>query len=144
MKRIQAIRRPIKKFTLPSMTDQSQAKECDVNNIMKKYLKTGQITHLSSKQAIYADISQIPDLLEATIKVKEASEAFRALPASLREKLNNDPSQLPSYLSDPKNDEEAISYGLKVKRPNAHKNDELNDEKKSKKAQKPKEPVTEE
>jgi hypothetical protein len=45
-----------------------------------------------------------------------ANDAFMTLPAELRYKFNNDPQNFISYLQDPKNDEEAIKYGFKVKR----------------------------
>jgi len=102
--------------TEPSKTDQSQAKACDVNNIIAKYKKTGQLTHLKSKQGTYADLSEVTDLLGALTTVQKAQEAFETLPASLRKKLNNDPVRFIEYLKDPKNDEEAIKLGLKVKK----------------------------
>lgn len=96
-----------------SMTDPSFAPECDVNNIVKKYKNTGQITHLAKREGVYADVSTITDLLTATIQVQKASEAFKTIPAELRRKLNEDPAELIEFLNDPKNDEEAIYYGLK-------------------------------
>ena len=71
----------------PSRTDQSQAKECDVNHIMKKYIKTGQITHLAKVRGTYADVSEIPDLNEALMVVKQADETFSMLPAQVRKDL---------------------------------------------------------
>lgn len=100
----------------PSKTDQSQAKECDVNHIMKKYMKTGQITHLAKVRGTYADVSAIPDLNEALSIVKQADESFSSLPAQVRKRFGNDPSQLLEFLKDPKNDEEAIQLGLKESR----------------------------
>lgn len=98
----------------PSKTDQSQAPACDVNNIMAKYKKTGQITHLARKQGVYADVSQISDLQTAIEQVQSANNAFMSIPAELRAKLNNDPVKFIEYLQDPSNDEESIKYGLKT------------------------------
>lgn len=105
-----------KVFTInnsPSKTDQSFAEQCDINNIIRRYQKTGQVSHLSKHQGIYADISEIPDLQGAFQAVQDAQSAFMTLPASLREKFQNDPIQFVEYLSDSRNDEEAISLGLK-------------------------------
>lgn len=99
-------------FHDPSKADQTMKDECDVNNIMDRFMKTGQITHLKSKQGQFADVSEYGDLFETTLKVQEAEKAFMALPSQLRKKLNNDPRELPNYLSDPKNRDEAIKYGL--------------------------------
>ena len=37
----------------PSLTKQSFTKECDINNIMKKYQKTGAIDHVNKHEASY-------------------------------------------------------------------------------------------
>lgn len=97
----------------PSKTDQSFAKDCDVNEIIKKFTKSGQLTHLARKEGIYADVSQIQDLLGSYETVNLAHEAMQSLPSQLRAKLENDPAKLIEYLNDPKNDEEAIKLGLK-------------------------------
>lgn len=104
------------RFEEPSKADQSQKEQCDVNVIMRKYNKTGQINHINRFPGRYADVSEIPDLLQASVQLREAQLAFNALPAELRKKLNNDPINLVAYLNDPKNDEEAISFGLKSKK----------------------------
>lgn len=101
---------------LHSKTDQSFKKECDVNNIVKQYAKTGQITHLARTQGVFADLSNVDDLLSSYDDIKQAESAFLKVPAELRKKLHNDPNNLISYLQDPKNDLEAIQYGLKDKR----------------------------
>lgn len=43
----------------PSKTDQSFAKQVNINNIMARYIKTGQLTHLRNQQGVYADMSEI-------------------------------------------------------------------------------------
>lgn len=96
-----------------SLADQSQADECDVNNIMDKYLKTGQVSHLTNMQGQYADVSQIPDLHTALSQVTQAEQAFQSLPAELRERFNNSPIKMVEFLKDSKNDQEAINLNLK-------------------------------
>lgn len=93
-------------------TDQSFKEECDVNNIVSKFSKTGAITHISRIQGVYADLTEVTDLLAMKETVQMAQNAFDALPSSLRNKLNNDPSQFIEYLNDPKNSEELISLGI--------------------------------
>jgi phage internal scaffolding protein len=102
--------------SIPSKTDQSFKEECDVNNIITRYKKTGQLTHLARTQGKYADVSEMKDLQESFQTVAQARDTFETLPAELRKKLNNDPVQLMEYLSNPENDDEAIRYGLKEKR----------------------------
>lgn len=97
----------------PSMTDQSQAKACDVNEILLRYQKTGEITHLAKNRGVYADISTFTDLHTALSQVRKAQEGFDSLPAQLRARFNNDPLKFVEYLNDEKNLEESIQLGLR-------------------------------
>lgn len=96
----------------PDMTDQSFKDDADVNFIVKKYLKTGQITHLSQRIGRYMDVSELPDLQTALTTVHNAQAAFMELPAELRKEFDNDPVKLVSFLQDPANKEKAIELGL--------------------------------
>jgi phage internal scaffolding protein len=96
----------------PSKTDQSWAKDADVNTIVEKFRKTGKIELAKANQGVYADIAQISDLSNAYDQVKRADEAFMTIPSEIRNKLGNDPKNLVPYLNDPKNKAEAMEYGL--------------------------------
>lgn len=102
---------------LPSKTDASQANECDPNYIMKKFRKTGTITHLAKGIGSYQDVSNIPDLHLAMTQVSQAQQAFDALPSELRRRFGNSPVEMIHFLQDPNNDQEAIKLGLKVAKP---------------------------
>jgi len=97
-----------------SRTKQQFKLECDINTIMKKYEKTGLITHVK-EGGTYGDFTNVSDYHSALNQVIEADEAFMTLPASTRKKFNNDAAQMIAFLDDPKNDEEAIKLGLKAK-----------------------------
>lgn len=102
---------------LPSCTQKQWKDDVDVNKIMARYKKTGQITHLrNAQEGVYADLSELPDLLTAKLQIQHAEQTFLQIPASTRAIFNNDPLQLISYLKDPKNHEEAIHLGLMEKR----------------------------
>jgi len=117
--------------TEPTRTQRQFQDQVNVNNIIKKYKKTGSITHIrNAQQGIYADLTQIPDYAEALMQIQHAQQAFEAIPAHIRLKFNNDPSRLIDYLKDPSNKEEAIKHGLLVRRdddknqiPNPNQND---------------------
>lgn len=98
--------------TEPSMTDQSFEKDCDVNEIVRKFSKTGQISHLRKSPGVFADLTAVSDLLNAFEVVATAKTMFAEMPAEVRRKFHNDPLILESWLSDPKNTEEAIDLGL--------------------------------
>lgn len=97
----------------PSKTDQSQAPDCDVNNIIAKFKRTGELSHIRANQGVYADVSQFTDLHTAMSEVRNAEMAFNTLPAQLRASFQNDPVKFVEFLQDPKNDEEAVRLGLK-------------------------------
>lgn len=106
-------------FPNKNKADQSFRKDCDVNEIMRRYNKTGQISHMAKHRGVYADMTSVTDLLGAYEVVKNAQDAFMALPAQARRKFDNDPLQLEAWLRDPKNFDEAAKLGLleNVKKP---------------------------
>lgn len=116
-----AIRRPSTKNTEPSKTDQTFKDDCDVNLILRRYMKTGDQS-IFRQGGSYSDVSEVPDLLEAHLNLQRAKTAFDLLPSEIRKKLHNNPLMLEQYLSDPKNHEEAIELGLLNKKslPEAH------------------------
>lgn len=97
----------------PSMTQQQFKAECNVNNILAKYRKTGMLTHINKHQGQFGDFENVEDYQTALNKVMEAQDSFSLLPSELRTKFHNDPGKLIEWLSDKANDEEAVKYGLK-------------------------------
>lgn len=97
-----------------SPTQQQFKKDCDVNNIIKRFKTTGQITHLSGKKGRFIDTTQLPASFEdAMTTVAQATSAFMELDADTRAKFRNDPGYMLAWLEDTKNDEEAIKLGFK-------------------------------
>ena len=99
----------------PSKTDQSFAKQVNINNIMARYIKTGQLTHLRNQQGVYADMSEIKDLATAVQQVEKAQQGFLALPSNLRNRFENDPIKFIEFIQDPKNLNECYELGIYTK-----------------------------
>jgi len=99
----------------PSLTQQQFKDDCDVNVIMDRFLKTGEVTHLNSNPGVYADLTGIGDYTDMLMRVKAAESAFSQLPHQIKTKFEQDPSKLIAYLEDPKNLEESYALGLRVK-----------------------------
>jgi phage internal scaffolding protein len=76
----------------PSLTKTDQAKHVEVNNIIKRYARTGVIDHLRRAEGVYADVSEIGSYQEAMQTVLEARESFEELPSGLRSRFGNDPA----------------------------------------------------
>lgn len=104
--------KPGETFSLPSRTKQEFQSECDINEIMRRYELTGTISHISSQQPIYDDVSGITDYQSALEQVRKAEAAFNALPSELRKELDYDPANLIPYLQDEKNRERCVELGL--------------------------------
>lgn len=102
--------------SLPSRTNQSFKDDCDVNLILSRYMKTGLSPFENAGKGSYADVSEVPDLLEAHLQIQNAKKAFDQLPSLIRKKLQNNPLMLEQYLADPANHEEAIELGLLTKK----------------------------
>lgn len=101
----------------PSLAVQASKDETDINTIVNKYLRTGEMPE--QRQGIYADISELTDLQEALEQVRAADEAFMALPAEVRRYFDNDPVKLVQFANDPANLDKAIELGLAERKPQA-------------------------
>ena len=92
------------------MTDQSFKDDCDVNNILKRFMKTGQ--SLPAVTGRYNDVSEIPDLAIALTQLNEAQQKFDSLPSHIRKRFGNSPVELVEFLRDSKNYDQALELGL--------------------------------
>lgn len=104
--------RQVKLFKKPSLTKGSFKKECDINEIMARYQKSGVIDAVQKTGARYGDFSLVSDYKSALDQVMAAEAAFMELPAKVRERFKNDPSELVEFLNDEENREEARDLGL--------------------------------
>ncbi len=98
-------------------TKQSAKNECDINQILAKYLRTGVVApeNMAKRQAVFADVSETGDYHTARNQVIAAKDAFMTLPAKLRARFNNDPGKLLDFCADSNNLEEAIELGIITK-----------------------------
>lgn len=70
--------------TEPSLTDQSQAPNTDINIIVTQFMRTGQAPQ--GKTPIYGDFTQLPEDLRGFIEMGRSINTLRsALPEQLRE-----------------------------------------------------------
>jgi phage internal scaffolding protein len=111
------IRKPYNQYrsqtvnTLPSRTKQSDASECEINNIMAKYMRTGAIEHYSTHQGHYSDITG-PDFETAMNIVADANTMFAELPSNLRNRFENSPKRFLEFVQDESNLTEMAELGL--------------------------------
>lgn len=92
-------------------TEQAHKRMCDVNEIIKKYDKTGLITHISQYEARFGDMNGM-EFKTAQDMVASAQSNFEALPSEIRNMFDNSPAALLDFMDDPSNREKAIELGL--------------------------------
>lgn len=104
-------------FVYVTRTKQADKDGCDINKILARYVKTGQLPDLIRKDARYGDFASVPGYQESLEIISKAQEQFEALGARVRERFHNDPAEMLAFCSDPKNAKEMIELGLAVPAP---------------------------
>lgn len=92
-------------------TEQNHKKECDVNLILKKYDKTGLVTHIQQFEAEFGDYTGL-DFRNMLDTVRHAQADFDQLPSEIKKRFNHDPGELLAFIDDDNNYEEAIKLGI--------------------------------
>jgi phage internal scaffolding protein len=100
----------------PSLAVESFADEADINNIVNRFLKTGELP-ANFRAPTYQDFEGVFDFQTAMNAVRQAADAFMQLPASVRSRFGNDPQQFVEFCSDTENLEEARKLGLTIPQP---------------------------
>lgn len=101
-------------FEDASLTVQAPKEECDINNIISRYLRTGEPPEV--RKGAYMDLSELPDFQTALEIVRVGEDAFLSLPADVRKYFDNDPSKLIAFSMDPANNAKAVELGLADKK----------------------------
>lgn len=100
-----------------SLTEQSHAKSCDVNRIVKRFERSGIRMekvpgYVDLSGAKFGDFSDGVEYLDACNSVIKANESFMELPSGIRAKFSNDPGLFLDFASNPDNKDEMIALGL--------------------------------
>ena len=93
------------------MAKQSMKDECDINQIMARYIKTGVLEHVRTYSPEYGYATGL-DFKEAMDLVVGAQAMFSELPSAIRKRFANDPAQFLDFVSNPDNVEELRKLGL--------------------------------
>lgn len=100
-------------ITDESLTQQHFKDDVDINVMVRRFGVTdGAIPPAVHDPRYYGDFSDAVDFRTALDRTRQAVERFEALPAELRNRFNNDPTKLFQWVTDPKNDSEAVALGL--------------------------------
>lgn len=98
-----------------SLTKQSFKDECDINNVMKRFERTGAIEHLAKYGPQYADVMPV-DFQQAMNTVALANSMWEELPVSVKQRVGS-PEGFLEFVNDPGNGQELVELGLAVSAP---------------------------
>lgn len=99
-------------FKGPGRTRQDQKDSCDINLIMRKYLKRGILPRINAKTPVYDDFSTVLSYHESLDRIARADALFAALPAELRANCKNDPALLIEYVESGDHVDELVDLGV--------------------------------
>lgn len=99
---------------VPSLTKQSMKKDCDINVIMGRYLKSGQVDHLAKHGGHYGDFPA-QTFHEAMNTVRKAEEMFADLDSAIRKRFHNDPAEFLEFVQARNEDGGATNFTEMVK-----------------------------
>lgn len=99
-----------------SMTQQDDAHDADINIIMKSY-SPGALLPQITKTPLYGDFTTTNDYRTMVETVRAADAAFAEVPAAVRSRFNNDPSEFIKFANNKDNLEELRKMGLAPQAP---------------------------
>ncbi len=91
---------------------QSFKDECDVNQILARYAKTGLLTPVTARSPAFVDVTMVGDYRSAIENIRSAQELFMDLPSGIRTEFGNDPAEFLDFCIDPENEDRMRELGL--------------------------------
>nr|WAE43318.1 MAG: internal scaffolding protein [Microviridae sp.] len=103
----------------PSLAQQHFKKECDINEILDKYQRTGVLPDGLDSRPVpsYSDTTGVGDFSKLQQTLVDAQGLFAALPVTLRSRFHNEPSELMAFVANASNHDEAVKLGLITPKP---------------------------
>lgn len=98
-------------FTGKGRTKQEFKDESDINQIMARYMRTGNLDNVTTRLPQFVDVDG-SDFQQAMLVVAESKSMFQELPANIRTQFENDPGKFLDFVHDPKNRAEMAEMGL--------------------------------
>lgn len=107
-------------FTKPSRTKTEFKRDSDINTIMDRFKKTG-VLPVNTRNPVYMDTTQVPNLQQAMHVMIEAEKAFIGLPAKVRKEFDNNPLAFVEFATKPENIDKLREWGLAAPPPEPEK-----------------------
>lgn len=95
----------------PTLTQQHQAQETDINYIVQQFGVTGMLPQ-SLNMPTYQDFDAVFDYQSAMNAIIQADNQFLSLPAEVRKMFDNSPHKFISYLENNPDPQQLVDLGL--------------------------------
>lgn len=92
-------------------TKQSHKDECDINQIMSRYMATGELPNIAERAPQYLDVTGLE--FQASMDfIAGANTLFHEMPSAIRNRFDNSPALFLDFCSQEKNRPELAEMGL--------------------------------
>lgn len=98
-----------------SRTRQSEAKDADINTIVKRFGVTGTVPVPTGRVPQYGDFPETFDMMTAMNSIRRTQEAFDALPATVRDRFHNDPVEYYNFVVERDESGKQVNFDEMVK-----------------------------
>lgn len=92
-------------------TKQSEKDACDINQIMNRYMATGELPNIAERAPQYLDVTGL-EFQGAMDFIAGANTLFHEMPSAIRNRFENDPALFLDFCSQEKNRPELAEMGL--------------------------------
>lgn len=90
------------------LTKQADAQDADINVLVKRFGITGTLPAVPVPPT-YQQFSEVFDFQSAMNVIRDATEAFNALPSDVRKRFNNDPGAFVDFCSETADDGKSLA-----------------------------------
>lgn len=95
----------------PSLTVQSDKDDADINVLVRRFGVTG-LVRMHQRPPLPEQFADVFDFQSAMNLIRESQEAFADLPATVRDRFNNNPAAFVDFCGNPDNIEDMRKMGL--------------------------------
>lgn len=94
-----------------SKVRQSEKDNCDVNIIMERFTRSGQLPRMNHREGVFMNCSGA-DYQRSLEIIRQANDDFAQLPSKARKYFDHDPEKFIEFMHQPNNAEKAVELGL--------------------------------
>lgn len=94
-----------------SLASQSEAEECDINTLAKRFGLTGQLPQ-NVRAPMYGDFTEAKDYQQSLNALVQAQNSFMAMPADIRSRFDNNPHLFVEFCQKDENYDQMCDWGL--------------------------------